>query len=84
MRRDAQGGTDCMVRQIAKSMDQHFRPCALNAQSSSTLGHAESLRSTAFDAEHARAAAEEARRAKLCGIMACIRDVQKRNDATGR
>lgn len=37
----------------------------------------------AVDPEATRLAAEEARRAKLYGIMACIREVQKRNDRTG-
>lgn len=46
--------------------------------------HTESIRAAVYDAEQARAAAEEARRAKLYSIMACIREVQKRNDSTGR
>lgn len=35
------------------------------------------------DAEAARAAAEEAHRARLVRIMGVIREVQKRNDRTG-
>lgn len=52
-------------------------------QTSSTLSHTESIRASVFDAERARAVAEEARRAKLYSIMACIREIQKRNDSTG-
>lgn len=39
--------------------------------------------SAALDPDSAKLAAEEARRNKLYSIMACIREVQKRNDHTG-
>lgn len=41
------------------------------------------MRPSAVDPEAARLAAEEARRSKLYSIMACIREVQKRNERTG-
>ena len=41
------------------------------------------MRQSVVDAEQAKMAAEQARRAKLYSIMACIREVQKRNDRTG-
>ena len=41
------------------------------------------MRSAAMDAEQAKQAAEDARRAKLYSIMACIREVQQRNEQTG-
>lgn len=52
-------------------------------QSSSALTRLDSIRGLGLELEQLRAAAEEARRAKLYSIMACIREVQKRNDSTG-
>lgn len=52
-------------------------------QSSSAMSRLASTLGSVLDPEAAKLAAEEARRAKLYGIMACIREVQKRNDRTG-
>jgi len=45
------------------------------------MSRAESTRT--LDAEEAKQSTEEARRNRLYNIMACIREVQKRNDRTG-
>ena len=52
-------------------------------QSSAAMSRLESMRAPAVDPQQARLDAEEARRGKLYSIMACIREVQKRNDRTG-
>lgn len=56
-------------------------PAAL--QSYGLLRQASTAHSAVLDAEQVKQAAEEARRSKLYSIMACIREVQKRNDQTG-
>ena len=52
-------------------------------QSSTAMARPEHLRTPAADPQQAQLDAEEARRSRLYSIMACIREVQKRNDRTG-
>jgi hypothetical protein len=60
------------------------RPPALPLlQSSTAMARPERLRTPAADPQQAQLDAEEARRSRLYSIMACIREVQKRNDRTG-